>query len=403
MLVLYIRAKLYHGAAEVKDMPEVNEIERLAARGYRDVVYVDPAGVELTDANALLALLPEWFDPRTDLHFDSLVTRLKDPGDVGAQVWHTASWPAWEQYGLSGMLSLPSVFSMRGVIYIVRTADAITLSSIGEYAVPVDPLVLRLQSGDALANADLLAHVFDVASSDYLFDLQASALRKYPPVSLDLIRAASIDPESISVIEGRKLRGSKPGSTLFRARPLQDLDYVDFDYLIGEDEGRLFLSHLPARATDLKHSYRLLCPLSAVSQDGAVRQGEWWFVPAPIEDMGPHGRPNGAYLRSTGVKVQRLTKRERASLQLSRSRYLGVPEHGYKSTYGGKLARLTSNSEHFAKEVVHGEGGEIWARGWVKHVRHDHEPIQLDCWYRAVINGQVNAWSAPAARRVPKK
>lgn len=380
----------------------MEKVDLLSARGYRDIVYVDHTGSEITDAAALLALLPEWFDPRTDAHYDSLITRIKDPGDVGAQVWQTASWQSWERHGLLNMLSVPTVFSMRGVVYVVRTADTIKMSPAGEFIVLVDPLVLRLSSGASLANADLLPHVFDVPRSAYLFDLQASALRKYPPISFELLRAAKLDAATVSLVDGKKLRGSTAGACLFRARPIRDLDCFDFDYLCGEDEGRLFLSHLPARVQGLKAAYNLLCPISRSARDSAVRQGEWWFTPAPISDIGPHGRPRGMYLRSADVKVQPLSKRELRALELSRSRYLSVPEHGFKSTYGGKLARLRPASQHFAKEVVQGDDGSVWVRGWVKHIRHDHEPIDLPKWHRAQINGQVRAWSAPAARRIPR-
>lgn len=395
-------AKLYYTFAEVKDMRLSNPAQQLKERGYKDIIFVDPAGRHVATMESLITLLPEYFDPQTEQHFDRLITKVRDLSNIGAQVWQTSSWDAWREHGLFNFISVPTVFSIDQTIYIVRTDDAITASGTGEYLVSVDPLVLRTSDGVLLANADLFSHVFDVAESDYLLKLQSSALRKYPPISLDLVRAAGMDPDSIVFIDGKKLRGQTAGATAFRGRFLPDLDLVDFDFLVGEDEGRLFLSHLPYRVSSLRQAYASLCPLSKSELNLAYRQGEWWFYPADDEDIGDHGRPNGKYKRSSDVKVKPLSKSEKIKASINNSKYIGYPEHGYKSTYGGRLARITPDSEHFARELVVSPEGYVWVRGWVKHVRHDHEPLSLKGWHVVLHNGQVSAWSAPAAKRLSR-
>lgn len=376
--------------------------QQLQDEGYQGVVFIDPCGREVATMHDLLPLLPEYFDPLTEIHLESSVSRITDFTSIPDQVWQTGSWPAWDEHGLEDRISVPSVFSLGNSFYIARTADPVALSPAGRYLVNVDPLVFQVSSGGMLANADLFPHIYDVARSDYLLKLQARALRKYPPISFELLRAARLDASTVEIVDGRKLRGQIPGASVLRARFYPDLDMIPFDFLLGEDEGRLFISHLPFRVTSLRDAYKSLCPFSRSELKDAVRQGEWWFFPAEDEDIGKHGRPDGRYERSSDVKVKPLTKKERKDAALNNSEYVGTPEHGFKTTYGGKLARIVPDSEHFAREVVVTPEGFVFVRGWVKHVRHDHEPVSLNGWHVVIPNGQVSAWSAPAAKRLPR-
>lgn len=383
-------------------MESMAPLQDIIDSDFRKVVFVDPSGRDLVDMGALVQIMPHWVQTRKFDYRCARIAKVTNPYGVGPEVWQTGTWPALGDFDLFNRLFIPVVFSVGETIYVVRTEDPAVLDDDNTLRINVDPMVTVLADGAKLANADLFDVLYHVPNAEYLLRLQAAALRKYPPISFTLLRYAGLDPSTVMFMDGRKLRGTKAGATLFRARPVADLDLIDFDYLLGEDEGRLFLSHLPHRCRHLRQAYTSLRPISQTLAKTCIRQGEWWFVPSP-NAVGQHGRPDGQYLRSTNVKAKRFSKSEMFDLRVSNPPELHFHEHGFKGTYGGRLAKLTPTSEHFGKEVVRGEDGRVWVRGWVKHREHDHEPVDLDGWHQAVHNGQVQAWSAQAARRLPRK
>ena len=255
-------------------------------------------------------------------------------------------------------------------------------------------MVVDVGGGTRLANLDLPDQMFHIPDPQFLLDLRARAMRQYPPVSLALLQAAGLDLPTLRVVEGRSWEGDVPGATALRARPVDDMDFVDVNLLCGEDGPRLFLSELPRRVESLADAFDSLCPLLPDELPHALRQGSWWLLPAPADDLGPHGRPEGRYQRSTEVKARTLTRRERLK-RVARRKPGEAPVGEYDGVFEGNLQRLIPESEHFAQEVVRGGEGALWIRGLLRHRRHAHPPLKLDGWHRVYHNGQVGAWSMP--------
>lgn len=366
--------------------------EDLRAGSFERVRYVDPWGRHLVRLDVLVDLLPEWVDVLAHDYRDGTVDQV-DPSNVGAQVWQTHEWPALSQFGLGRSLYLPSVFSLGDTVYVALMDAEVYPDDGGGAAIVAAPLVVDVD-GVRLANIDLPDQMFHVRDPRYLLGLRERAMRAHPPISLSLLHAAGFDLDTVKVVDGMAWEGDRPGCTALRARPVNDLDFVQANLLVGEDGPRVFLTELPRVVTDLDDAYMSLCSIVEEEYDVALRQGSWWFVPADDDEVGPHGRPPGRYRRSTKVKARAITRAELAKRTARRKpgEHRPLPEGFFE----GDLALLHPESDHFVSEMVEGDNGAMYARGLLRHRRHAHPPRVLDGWHRVYPNGQVRSWSAPA-------
>lgn len=117
-----------------------------------------------------------------------------------------------------------------------------------------------------------------------------------------------------------------------------------------------------------------------------VRQGEWFFIPAPEMDVDPltvlrdeplvrgHGKPHMAeFLVRTGGEL----------MYVLREYTRGLSEARYR-----RLIAKNPNKKNLAWRSMRRDP-EVYVRGRVRHP--DHKTIILDCWHRVVMNTETQA------------
>ena len=138
-------------------------------------------------------------------------------------------------------------------------------------------------------------------------------------------------------------------------------------FLVGYDESALFISMLPKLAKSVKDAHKMLRPKGVDHR--AVRQGEWFFQPAP--------EPIAKQLDARVAKNPDL---------MGRSKRLG----GFRM--GG------NETTHQADYIRH--RGKYYAIGWVTDRRKTHHaPLFLADWHRIVRNREIEPPAQHAARR----
>ncbi len=135
-------------------------------------------------------------------------------------------------------------------------------------------------------------------------------------------------------------------------------------FLLGHDESgtNTFISLLPEVVASVKEAHDLLLPDGVPK--GSIRQGEFFFVPAPEVEF--DGRRITKNLGLWSVMTKRKTPKSR-----------GV--------WSGYLDHI---SDHVAAElIVDWSNGVQYARGLIENRRH--KPRVLDGWYKAIPNNEV--------------
>ncbi len=143
-------------------------------------------------------------------------------------------------------------------------------------------------------------------------------------------------------------------------------------FLVGRDERQLFMCRLPQACTTVAEAHEALrvpeARLNARSVlERAIRQGEWFFVPAEPDD-------------ETRIEDELAN----GTLELHRGAALSqfIPRAG---------------KPHVVDEVVdtRDDAGDrqVFARGRVRHV--DHRTVRLYRWYRVFRNREVEEGRSP--------
>ena len=143
-------------------------------------------------------------------------------------------------------------------------------------------------------------------------------------------------------------------------------------FLVGRDERQLFMCRLPRACTTVAEAHAALrVPEAKVEArsvlERALRQGEWFFVPAESADV---ARIEGDLAR------RRLWVFRRASINAF------IPRAG-KSHVVDEL--VDTRDDHGIRQV--------FARGRVRHV--DHKTVRLPFWVRVVRNREVAEQASP--------
>jgi hypothetical protein len=143
-------------------------------------------------------------------------------------------------------------------------------------------------------------------------------------------------------------------------------------FLVGRDERQLFMCRLPRACTTVAEAHTALrvpeAKLNARSVlERAVRQGEWFFVPAEADDV---------VRLETGIAARRLWVWRRVSINAF------IPRAG---------------KSHVVDELVdtRDDAGnrQVFARGRVRHV--DHKTVRLYRWVRVFRNREVEEGRSP--------
>lgn len=201
-------------------------------------------------------------------------------------------------------------------------------------------------------------------------------IRRNPDVELEVLQADAKDRHLVLFArtgDGNKLR-----------------------YLCGHDERHWFVSQVPEAVTTVRDAKAALRPneLRGVSlprkqrgkrkTDAFVRQGEWFFVPAP--ELEPDGAilRNEPLQRNAGSKPHVVDECYRIGGEVV---YVGSRFGGSGVTLSQAEFEVLSEEERRGKSWTRRvSGAEVYVRGKVRH--DDHATIELDGWHRVLINGE---------------
>jgi hypothetical protein len=151
-------------------------------------------------------------------------------------------------------------------------------------------------------------------------------------------------------------------------------------FLLGHDERHWFAAAVPNDAVhDVRTAIAALRPAGTESSK-TIRQGEWFFVPAPSVEASVIHR-NEPPSRGAGSKphvCEEMMRHAGVVVMVSSWHPNGIPEAQYN-----KLIETDPRAKraHWTRMV---RDAEVYARG---HVRHrDHKTIHLDGWHRVHMN-----------------
>jgi hypothetical protein len=143
-------------------------------------------------------------------------------------------------------------------------------------------------------------------------------------------------------------------------------------FLVGRDERQLFMCRLPRACTTVTEAHAALrvpeADLEARSVlERAIRQGEWFFVPAEAEEVArlEDELARGASQLHRGAAISRFIAR------------MGKPH---------VVDELVDTRDEKGKQ-------QLFARGRVRHV--DHKTVRLRGWYRVFRNREVEEGRSP--------
>ncbi len=179
-------------------------------------------------------------------------------------------------------------------------------------------------------------------------------------------------------------------------------------YLCGHDERHWFVAAVPGKsASTVKTAMQALKPDEVRLQesyskarvkdrmrrknDVFIRQGEWFFVPAPHIIAGKNFVVrNEPISRGGGSKshiCEFVYRRGGVTVHVSREHPSGITEDEYKD-----LIDRNPKARNWSWRVMQRDA-EVYARGRVTH--SDHKTVYLDGWHRVLMNTENQS----AARR----
>lgn len=133
-------------------------------------------------------------------------------------------------------------------------------------------------------------------------------------------------------------------------------------FLVGKDESNLFVSALPKAAKSVEDAHLILRP------DGAVpstpRQGEWFFLPADLEQ--------------DALDKKYVDQVSRTSYRYA-NEVLAIENRGWNS------------SNHKASMIVRSKGNKTYVRGLIFDTSGRHHNLNFDKWMLAVKNKELES------------
>lgn len=153
-------------------------------------------------------------------------------------------------------------------------------------------------------------------------------------------------------------------------------------FLLGRDERHWFAAAIPGDGVhDVRTAIASLRPDEAAGRE-AIRQGEWFFVPAPgVRENTRAILRNEPLSRGAGSKphiCEELMRRAGVAVMVSQAYPTGITESEYN-----QLMDSDPKARHMSwRRMV--RDAEVYARGDVRH--RDHKTIHLDGWHRVYMN-----------------
>jgi len=180
-------------------------------------------------------------------------------------------------------------------------------------------------------------------------------------------------------------------------------------FLCGHDERHWFAAAIPGNASNVRNALEALKPALVLQEEARkririkdrfrrrnnafIRQGEWFFVPAP--DLTPMRlliMRNEPLSRGAGSKphmCEYIYRTGGETVYVSRERPHGITEAQYRKLIATNARAKAGNW------TVMKRGMQVYARGRVWH--SDHKTIHLDIWHRVLMNTENQA---PAMRNL---
>jgi hypothetical protein len=158
-------------------------------------------------------------------------------------------------------------------------------------------------------------------------------------------------------------------------------------FLLGHDERHWFAAAVPGDSVrDVRTAIDSLRPHGARAEN-AIRQGEWFFVPAPrFRLVGGVIHRNEPLSRGAGSKphmCEELVRTGGQTVMVCPAYPTGIPEGMYNQLIETNQETRAWNWRRMVRDA------EVHARG---HVRHrDHKTIFLDGWHRVHMNREAAA------------
>ena len=153
-------------------------------------------------------------------------------------------------------------------------------------------------------------------------------------------------------------------------------------FLLGRDERHWFAAAVPGDGVhDVRTAIASLRPTEVEGRE-AIRQGEWFFVPAPEvhEDARVIYR-NEPLSRGVGSKphiCEQMMRSSGTAVMVSSAYPTGLTEPEYN-----RLIDTDPNARRMSwRRMV--RDAQVYARGDVRH--RDHKTIHLDGWHRVYMN-----------------
>jgi hypothetical protein len=153
-------------------------------------------------------------------------------------------------------------------------------------------------------------------------------------------------------------------------------------FLLGRDERHWFAAAVPGDGVhDVRTAIESLRPTEVEGRE-AIRQGEWFFVPAP----GAHAHASVIYRneplsRGAGSKphiCEELMRRSGVTVMVSSAYPTGITEPEYNRLIDTDPKARRMSWQRMTRDAL------VYARGDVRH--RDHKTIRLDEWHRVYMN-----------------
>ena len=162
-------------------------------------------------------------------------------------------------------------------------------------------------------------------------------------------------------------------------------------FLLGRDERHWFAAAVPDdHVHDVRTAVLSLRP-TEIGDSKAIRQGEWFFVPARgVIDKGAvilHNEPLSRGARSKPHICSQMMRRGGVKVMVSQKHPAGIELAAYQRLI------LTDESAASLRWRAMTRDAEVYARGEVRH--RDHKTIDLDGWHRVYMNRERFARHAP--------
>lgn len=158
-----------------------------------------------------------------------------------------------------------------------------------------------------------------------------------------------------------------------RTPVIANVPKFDNTFLMGYDEVKCFISQLPTQVKKVSAAHKILRPPALAKT--ALRQGEWFFVPATQEEI---------------LDINNFKERNNVRVrgQAQRARQIEIKNQAENIYRHNSIPLVASSSHRALQRIVVGD--TTFARGYVFDGRYGrHARLPLEGWHRVIRNMEV--------------